>query len=278
MATTIARDEAPADLIDETALRGQHPREIRRAAREGRLRTSNTKSVPGYAITTFIAFRKDVAFDFALFCQRNAAPAPMLEALDPGDPIVKKLAPGADVRTDIPQYRIYENGRLIDTPYDATPYWTDDMVGFMIGCSCSFEELVQTSGIRLRHLEEGEVGTIYSTKIDTTPAGPFAGPLAVSMRPIHWTQVSRVVQVSSRYPAYHGAPVHIGDPKILGIDLDKPWWGDVPTVKDDEVPVYWACSVTPQVVAAKAGLSFITNVPGSMFVTDTPMYELATLL
>jgi uncharacterized protein YcsI (UPF0317 family) len=279
MAKTIDRGAGNPDSVQVAQFPDDQPATIRLLAREGLLRGSNTQAAPGFAQATFIAFKQELALDFITFCQRNPAPAPLLEIMDPGDPIVRRLAPGADVRTDIPRYRVYEHGRLVATPYDVREYWQDDMVGFMIGCSCTFEHLLIASGVRLRHIEEGQTGTIYLTTIQCQSAGRFSGPMAVSFRPIHWTQVSRTVQLCSRFPAYHGAPIHFGDPTILGIaDLAKPWYGDIPRVEDDEVGVYWACSVTPQIVALRAGMSFITNEPGSMFLTDVPMQEMAAIL
>jgi uncharacterized protein YcsI (UPF0317 family) len=276
---TIERKTGTLDLLKSTHVRDDLPASIRSQAREGRLLGSNTQAAPGFAQATFIAFRQELALEFITFCQRNPAPAPLLEIMDPGDPIVRRLAPGADVRTDIPKYRVYDNGRLVATPYDVREYWQDDMVGFLIGCSCTFEHLLMSSGVRLRHIEEGQTGTIYLTNIECQSAGRFSGPMAVSFRPIHWTQVSRVVQLCSRFPSYHGAPIHIGDPATLGIaDMEKPWNGDIPNIHDDEVGVYWACSVTPQILASRAGMSFITNDPGSMFISDVPMQEMAAIL
>lgn len=212
-----------------------------------------------------------------IFAQRNPRPCPILEVTEPGDPILRTMARGADVRTDHSKYRIFEHGRLVAEPRDVTEYWRDDMVAFLIGVTESFEPTMQRSGIRLRHLDEGQIGTIFVTNIECEPAGPFRGKVAVSMRSVHWSKVASVVQLTSRFPAFHGAPVHVGNPRAIGIDdLSKPWFGDVPEVKDDEVPVFWACSVTPQVVALSAKLDFmISSAPACLLVSDIPTEAMA---
>lgn len=179
-------------------------------------------------------------------------------------------APGADLRTDIPKYRIYKYGQLVDETSDILNYWREALVAFLLGCSFTFESGLLQGGIPVRHIEEGRNVPMYITNIPCKPAGRFSGPMVVSMRPIPYQQVVKAVQITSRYPAVHGAPVHIGDPALIGIkDLDKPDFGDPVTIKPGEVPVFWACGVTPQAVAMQSKPPFmITHAPGHMFITD----------
>ena len=205
-----------------------------------------------------------MAFDFLLFCQRNPKPCPLLEVLEPGDPIVKTLAPGADIRTDLPRYRVFVRGEPVDEPTDISEYWRDDLVTFLFGCSGTFEGALENAGIRPRwREEEGRGSGVFVTDIPTVPAGRFSGPMVVSMRPIPMHQVPRAVQVTSRFPNHHGAPVHIGDPAAIGIaDISESKWVKGPTVLPEEVPVFWACGVTPQTVAQEQAGAHDHPLPG----------------
>jgi uncharacterized protein YcsI (UPF0317 family) len=210
------------------------------------------------------------AADFHRFCDRNPAPCPLLDVTAPGDPVPRTAAPGADLRTDVPRYRIFRHGRLAEERPDARRIWRDDLVAFLLGCSFTFEEALQDAGIPVRHLQRRSNVSMYITNRECAPAGPFAGPMVVSMRPFAAADVPRVVEITARYPFAHGAPLHIGDPSALGIrDLAHPDFGDVVPIARGEVPVFWACGVTPQAVAARAALPLmITHVPGHMFLTD----------
>ena len=209
------------------------------------------------------------AFDFLLFCQRNPKPCPLIEVLSPGalEPL---CAPGANIATDIPGYRVYRDGALADERTGVASLWRDDFVAFLIGCSFSFESAVAEEGIALRHVVQGRNVAMYRTNIACVPAGRFSGDMVVSMRPIKSRDVARVVEISGRFPIAHGAPVHIGNPAALGIaDIARPDYGDAVAIENDEVPVFWACGVTPQWAAQKSRLSVcITHAPGKMFVTD----------
>jgi uncharacterized protein YcsI (UPF0317 family) len=226
----------------------------------------------GYTQANLAMVPRDYAFEFLLFCQRNPKPCPVLEVTDPGNPEPRRCAPGADLRTDLPRYRVFRDGHCIDEPADITSYWSDDLVGFLLGCSLSFEAALARARVPLRHLEDrGEV-PVYVTNVALDPAGPFRGPLVVSMRPVPASQVVRAVQVTSRFPATHGAPVHVGDPAAIGIeDLNRVSFGEPVRIEPDEVPVFWACGVTPQLTAQQARLPLmITHAAGHMFVTDVP--------
>jgi uncharacterized protein YcsI (UPF0317 family) len=222
---------------------------------------------------------KDLAFEFLLFCQRNPKPCPLLEVIEAGSVEPALTAPGADIRTDIPGYRVYRNGELVAEEDSLVEYWRDDLVSFLLGCSFSFETAMVDAGIRLRHQELGTNVAMYITNIPTAPAGVFSGPMVVSMRPVKREQIVRAVQVTSRFPATHGAPVHIGDPGAIGIkDLDRPDFGDRVDLLPDEEPVFWACGVTPQAVALNCKPPLvISHAPGKMFVTDQRDVDYAVL-
>ncbi|MFS0468872.1 putative hydro-lyase, partial [Corynebacterium striatum] len=216
-----------------------------------------------------LAVPQDYAFDFLLFAQRNPKSCPIVGVLEAGQYSSELLA-GGDIRTDIPGYRIFRDGELTDSVEDATEFWAEDMVTFLIGCSFTFESALQENGITLAHIEQGRNVSMYSTNIPTTPAGIFSGPLVVSMRPILASQVADAVRITSRYPSVHGAPVHVGNPKDIGIsDLSRPDFGDAVDIPEGHIPVFWACGVTPQAVVmnSKPRLA-ITHQPGKMLVTD----------
>ena len=246
------------------------PRDVRESIRSGMWRGVTSGVAPGYVQANLAILPRELAFDFLLFCQRNPKPCPVLEVMEPGrmEPVL--TAPGADIRTDVPGYRVYEDGRLVAEVDSLLSYWRDDLVSFLLGCSFSFETAMVDAGIPLRHQDNGANVAMYITNIATTPAGVFSGPMVVSMRPVKREQIVRAVQVTSRFPATHGAPVHIGDPAAIGIpDLNNPDFGDPVEVRAGEEPVFWACGVTPQAVALNCKPSLmITHAPGRMFITD----------
>ncbi len=251
-------------------LRKATPPEVRALIRQGKWRKPTAGLAPGFVQVNLVILPRELAFDFLLFAQRNPKPCPVIEVTDPGSPEPKLTAPGADLRTDVPKYRIYRDGTLAQEVTDLLDVWTPDLVAFLLGCSFTFETGLLQAGIPVRHIEEGKNVSMFVTSIPCTPAGVFDGPLVVTMRPIPAPMVPRAVQISGRFPGVHGAPVHVGDPAALGIrDLGKPDFGDAVSIHPGEVPVFWACGVTPQAVAmqAKAPL-MITHAPGHMFVTD----------
>jgi uncharacterized protein YcsI (UPF0317 family) len=238
--------------------------------RQGKWRKPTAGLAPGYVQANLVVLPRELAYDFLLFAQRNPKPCPVIEVTDAGSPEPKLTAPGADLRTDIPKYRIYRQGKLQEERTDLVDVWTSDLVAFLLGCSFSFETALLQAGVPVRHIEEGKNVPMFITSVACVPAGAFAGPLVVTMRPIPAALVPRAVQVSGRFPAVHGAPVHVGDPAALGIrDLARPDFGDPVTIRPAEIPVFWACGVTPQAVAMQVKSPLmITHAPGHMFVTD----------
>ncbi|MDC7108721.1 putative hydro-lyase [Corynebacterium afermentans] len=223
----------------------------------------------GFAQANLIALDKKYAFDFLLFAQRNPKPCPLLGVLEPGQ-VSSSLLAGGDIRTDIPSYRVFSHGSLIDEPTDATAYWTENTVAFVIGCSFTFEQALIDNNVPVAHIEQGVNVPMYLTNIDCEPAGVFSGKMVVSMRPIPAGLVADAVRITSRYPAVHGAPVHVGEPGLIGIDdLGAPDFGDAVEIPDGWVPVFWACGVTPQsiVMSSKPDMA-ICHSPGKMLITD----------
>ena len=244
---------------------------------EARLRYREGLAVPtsgwatGFAQANLVILPREWAFDLLLFGQRNPEPVPLLDVTDPGS-FRTSLAPDADLRTDLPRYRVWRNGELVDEPTDVVELWSDELVSFLIGCSFSFEAALLEAGVPVRNMEQGRNVSMYRTNVACRPAGRLAGPLVVSMRPIPAALVARAVLVTGRMPQVHGEPVHVGSPASLGIDdLSEPDFGDAVAFDDGDVPVFWACGVTPQAVLMASRPPFaITHAPGHMFVTDIP--------
>ena len=254
------------------------PLEARRAARSGVLAAPTSNIAPGFVQANLAVLPRRLAYDFLLFCQRNPKPCPLVGVSEAGDPFLPGLGHDLDIRTDIPRYRVWRNGELVAEPTELTDFWRDDLVSFLIGCSFSFEEAMLAAGLPVRHIEQGCNVPMYRTTIPTTPAGCFSGPLVVSMRPLRPRDAIKAIQITSRFPSVHGAPVHLGDPGSIGIeDLARPDYGDAVDIAPGEIPVFWACGVTPQSVIASARPDFcITHAPGHMLVTDIPNGALAS--
>ncbi len=250
----------------------------RRAYRAGKY-GSTAGVAPGYVQGNLVILPEAQAAAFHRFCQLNPKPCPIIGMSDVGSPSIPALGLDLDIRTDIPQYVVWKDGEAIDRPYEVTKYWRDDLVSFVIGCSYSFEEAMMADDLPIRHIEQDVLVPMYRTNIACKSAGPFAGPMVVSMRPLKPADAIRAVQITSRFPAVHGAPVHLGLPQSIGIkDINKPDYGDAVRINDDEIPVFWACGVTPQAIIAAARVPFaITHAPGVMLVTDLKNKHLAVL-
>ena len=263
--------KAKVDFTDPVALR--------HATRSGEFRDHTTGMVPGYVQANLTILPQSYADAFLRFCQRNPKPCPLLAVSEPGDPHLPTLAKDLDIRTDVPSYRVFQDGKEVGDRPDVTNIWQDDFVVFALGCSLSFEQAIGDAGIPQPYLEADYVVPCYVTDVDCAAAEPFRGKLVVSMRSFRAAHAIRAIQTTTRFSAVHGAPVHLGDPKLIGIDrLDEPYYGSRPRVKDDELPVFWACGVTPQIVleAARPPIC-ITHTPAHMLVTDIPNARLASL-
>jgi uncharacterized protein YcsI (UPF0317 family) len=245
------------------------PAEVRELCRSGALRGPTAGLADEYIQANLMIVPQALAFDFLLFYQRNPRPCPLLEVLEAGNPI-PQCALGGDLRTDLPGYCVYEHGVRTHELDDIDSIWRGDLVSFLLGCSFSFESALVRSGISLRHIAQNLNVAMYKTGIPCCPAGRMKGNMVVSMRPIKAHDVSRAVEITGRFPHVHGAPLHIGYPAGLGIaDLAKPDFGDPVMLLEDELPLFWACGVTPQYVAEISRLPFcITHFPGKMLVTD----------
>jgi uncharacterized protein YcsI (UPF0317 family) len=251
----------------------------RHAARRGELTGTTAGAALGFVQGNLVVLPQAMAADFLRFAQRNPKPCPVIGLSEPGSRAVPELGADLDLARDLPRYRIWRDGELVEEPSSVEDYWRDDLVAFVIGCSFTFEEALLAAGVPLRHVSCGANVTMYRTSIPTRPAGPFQGPMVVSMRPMRPADAIRAIQITSRFPAVHGAPVHIGLPESIGIaDLDRPDYGDPVEVMADELPVFWACGVTPQSVIAATKPEFaITHSPGCMLVTDRRNTEYAVI-
>jgi len=256
-----------------------HPKDIRALMRRQDFKDHTMGVAEGYVQANLAILPKKYAFDFMVFCQRNPKPCPILEVTEPGVSKLRYLSQEADLRSDLSQYRVFKNGECVDEPYDISHYWKDDFVAFLLGCSASFDHILVASNINVRHMQEGKIPSVYITNIQCNPAGPFKGSLVVTMRPIKKNELIRVIQITSRYPLSHGSPVHVGNPKEIGIeDIRKVDWGDQSEIEEDEVPVFWACGVTPQVICLNAKPEImITHYPAKMFIADQLIFETALI-
>ena len=245
-------------------------RAARRAIRKQEWRGHTSGLAPDHVQGNLMILPQALAQDFQTFCQQNPKPCPVLGVSRPGARDLPALGADLDLATDVPGYVVYEHGETVAEVTDLTALWRDDFVTFVLGCSFSFEAALIAAGIPLRHVAQGRNVAMYKTSIPTQPAGPFHGPLVVSMRPMRAADAIKAVQVTARVPAVHGAPVHLGDPSLIGIaDISRPDFGDAIDIAPDEIPVFWACGVTPQAVAMAARLPLcITHAPGLMLITD----------
>jgi len=251
--------------------------EARARIRAGEWTGPTAGLAPGFVQANLVILPHALAVDFTEYCRANPQALPLLEATDPGSPTPSASAPFADLRVDLPRYRIFRDGKIIEEPTDVMTLWHDDFVGFLIGCSFTFDALLKGSGIAVRHVELGCNVPMYITNRMTSPVGAFSGPLVVSMRPIPQDDIERAVGLTCNLQLAHGEPLHIGSPKELGIeDAEFPDYGDAVPIEADEVPAFWACGVTAQATIERSRIPFaITHAPGHMFITDLLTEELA---
>jgi uncharacterized protein YcsI (UPF0317 family) len=246
------------------------PAEARRQIRAGLITGQTSGMAPGRVQGNLVILPADWAGDFLDFCLANPKPCPLLAVGEPGDPSLPGLGAGIDIRRDVPSYRVFRNGEMVEERGDVSALWQDDFVSFLIGCSFSFEGALLGAGVRVRHIELGTNVPMFRTNVDCIPAGRFSGKLVVSMRPFPASEAIRAIEITAKVPQVHGAPVHLGDPAVIGIsDIARPDYGDPVPVHANEVPVFWACGVTPQVALAQARPPIaITHSPGCMLITD----------
>ncbi len=246
-------------------------KEVREACRSGRFRSQTSGLAKGFVQANLVILPQSWAWDFLLFAQRNPKPCPVLEVGEVGDPYTRFLAEGADIRTDLPKYRLYKEGKQVQEMDDLRSVWREDWVYFLIGCSFSFEQALLESGLEVRHISEGRNVPMYQTNIPCADAGRFKDcRVVVSMRPFSDSDQQKAIEITRKYPSVHGAPLFAGDPKKIGIEnLNQPDWGEAVTIQEGETPLFWGCGVTPQLAAmiAKPPL-MITHAPGHMFVGD----------
>lgn len=253
------------------------PTEFRKKVRNNEFQKPTAGMCPGYAQTNLIFLPWEDAYDFLLFAQRNPKPIPILEVTEVGSRELQTLGNDIDVATDFPKYRIYRNGKMVDEYLSVVDFWREDLVSFLIGCSFSFEDLLVDAGIEIRHITEKANVPMFNTNIPLKQAGKFSGNMVVSMRPIKSSQIATAVNVTNRLPGVHGAPIQIGNPAEIGIyDLANPDYGDAVTINENEIPVFWACGVTPQaaVMASKPKFA-ITHSPGHMLITNVSNKDLS---
>ena len=260
------------DVQNLRNLRDLSPTELRRLIRAGQYTSDTTGLAMGYIQANLAILPSKYALDFATFCQRNPKPCPLVAVSEAGSTALPTLAHDFDLRSDVSKYRVFRNGEAVEEVTDITDYWQADFVAFVLGCSYSFEEALLSAGLPLRHIDRGCEVPAYETNIATTKSGPFEGGMVCSMRPFKPADAIRAVEVTSRFPLTHGSPVHFGDPAAIGIDdIMKPEYGDPPVIEPGEVPVFWACGITPQVVMRQATPDLcITHVAAHMLVTDLP--------
>ena len=268
------------DVQSPRDLRQLSPQEVRRLIRSGQFTSDTTGLAMGYIQGNLAILPEKYALDFATFCQRNPKPCPLIAVSEVGSTKLPTLAREFDLRTDVSKYRVFRDGEFIEAVTEISAYWRDDFVAFVLGCSYSFEEALVSAGLPLRHLDLGRVVPAYNTSIATTKSGPFEGGMVCSMRPFKPVDAIRAVEVTSRFPLTHGAPVHFGDPTEIGIaDIMKPEYGDPPVIEEGEVPVFWACGITPQVIVTNAKPEIcITHFPAHMLITDLPSKGSAEVL
>ena len=256
--------------IETVGLSQISPREARLQFRDG-LSVPTSGWSPGYTQANLITVPAEHAYDVLLFAQRNPKSCPVLDVTDAGS-TATVLGEDIDLRTDFPGYQVYRDGRVVDAPADLFDHWRDDLVSFLIGCSFTFEDALEKAGVPVRHRQAGTNVPMYRSNIAAAPAGRMSGPTVVSMRSVPAPLVARAVEVTARFPTMHGTPLHVGEPWVIGIDdVMEPDYGDAPIVEAGDVPVFWACGVTPQAAAAAARLPFaVAHAPGQMLITDVP--------
>lgn len=258
------------------SIRTTNGSQLRTLVRNGEFTGQTAGQAPDFLQGNVVILPKSYAPDFLQFCANNPKPCPLIGLSKPGDPALPTLGKGIDIRTDVPRYRIYREGELTEETTSIEEVWSDDLVTFVLGCSFTFEEALTREGFRVRHLDEGRTVPMFKSSIETIGSGIFSGPVVVTMRPFKAEEIPAVFDLCARYPHAHGTPLYWGDPAQIGIsDIGKPDYGQAVSVAADEVPVFWACGVTPQAAIERAKPRLcITHAPGHMLVTDVSSSEI----
>lgn len=250
------------------------PKELRNLIRQNLWSDQTVGMCPGFVQANLVILPNEYAVDFAAFCVRNPKPCPLLDITSPGG-YDTFMATGVDLRTDLPKYHVYKSGVLVEVRTDLLDIWRNDFVSFLLGCSHTFEPLLVSSGIPLRYVDQHLKLPLYKTNVEVLPVGIFRGTIIASMRPIPKEKVTRATVITARYPRVHGGPIHIGSPEYIGVDLNSTYVGDKPQLLPGDIPVFWACGVTPQDIALNAKIPYmITHAPGHMFVSDISVDDL----
>lgn len=260
------------------SLIGASPWDVRQAIRTTQFSGDTTGLAEGYLQGNVVVLPAELATDFLRFCQRNPKPCPLIGVSETGDPFLPNLGHDIDIRSDVPKYKIFKHGEYTDQVTQIQDIWRDDLVTFVLGCSFSFEDALISDGVPIRYIDQGKNVSMYKTNIQTKSAGPFQGEIVVSMRPFTVPDAIRAIEITSRFPYAHGAPIHFGNPDQIGInDINNPEFGDATEIKENEIPVFWACGVTPQVAIQNAKPEItITHAPGHMLITDLRSSEVGT--
>ena len=251
-------------------LRQADQKTVRGAIRSGAYQDHTAGLATDYLQANLVIVEDVHALDFVRYCLRNPKPCPIVGVGDTGNPMMTTLGQDIDVRTDVPSYNIYRYGQFIESCSDIRHLWQNNLVAFALGCSFTFEHAILRAGFPLWHVENNRTVPMFKTTFDTVKAGPFSGPMVVSMRAIEANRIDEVKAISAQFPLAHGAPVHWGNPASIGInDITVPDWGDPIPIEDGEMAVFWACGVTPQAAIQNANLPLcITHKPGQMLITD----------
>jgi len=252
-------------------LRELSPRALREVFRAGQYTGLTTGLAPGHLQGNLVILPSEAADEFEAFCHANPSSLPLIERGRAGDPMMAS-GEGFDIRTDLPKYRVWRDGRPAEAVTDIAAFWSGDSTAFLLGCWFANEDALARAGIRLRHLELGIQGALFRTNRPAVPAGRFAGPVVASMRPFATENTDRVAVITARNSLAHGAPIHMGDATELGIrDISAPDYGEPIPPLPGETPIFWACGLTGQEALINAGLPFfISHEPGHMAITDRP--------
>jgi len=232
---------------------------------------------PNLVQGNLVIMEESYANEFIQYCRQNPKPCPVIGVSKAGDVSIPELCDDLDIRVDVPEYCIFQNGELKGSVPHIKGYWNENMVSIVLGCSFSFEDALIQAGLNVRNIDMGVNVSMFETNVATQATENFSGNMVVSMRPYKQSQIEQVVETTEPFTMAHGAPVHIGNPEGIGVtELNNPQYGSPVTIKEDEIPVFWGCGVTTQKAIEQAQLPLvITHAPGKMLITDRTYSELS---